>query len=399
MYLCDGGRGGSTRPYERAPESPFVRSSPRLPTEFGETIIDCVRPHCDNWFSYPEQSPTLLACALTCRAWRPRAQLNIWKAVLFMHSERIIAQFFVAARSDPLRLAPLVRTMCMHPLGEVSLGVFMGSTLPNLRVLTLEPEEVSWKTFPARASRMRLPLLASVAQLPLFACSFHTVKDVFDVVWTCASLERLTMLKCSFTREHLTDADATRLSVMRKRPGACERLTELKLCGHPFDRASTPSGSVFGSVVSKLDIAYWDLAESVDSLPPIITSYASLQTLVLTGFILDTEIWNERPALIPSLAATLSNPAILHTLVLHIETSYATDESTIDTICGPDIADIESGVSLRDVLCGLTRLEVRIAGVPFDSEKWWSTQISERLPCMRSVLAVYITKIKEVGMW
>ncbi len=179
---------------------------------------------------------------------------------------------------------------------------------------------------------------------------------------------------------------------------------------------------MFGSVVSKLDIAYWDLAESgehdcrdqapltqnsladnrhclVDSLPPIITSYASLQTLVLTGFILDTEIWNERPALIPSLAATLSNPAILHTLVLHIETSYATDESTIDTICGPDIADIESGVSLRDVLCGLTRLEVRIAGVPCDSEKWWSTQISERLPCMRSVLAVYITKIKEVGMW
>lgn len=202
-------------------------SSPLLPTELCETIIDFVRPDCDHWFDYPEQRPTLLACALTCRSWRPRAQLNLWKAVLFEHSERIIPEFFVAVRSDPLRLAPLVRSMCMHPFGEVSLEVFMGPTLPNLRVLTIE--EVSWKMFPGRASRMRLPLLASIAQLQLCACSFHTVKEVFDIVWACASLERFTMLKCSFTRERLTEAEAARLSVMRKRPGACERLTELKL--------------------------------------------------------------------------------------------------------------------------------------------------------------------------
>lgn len=102
-----------------------MQSSPLLPTEICEIIIDVVRPDCDHWFTYPEQSPTLLACALTCRAWRPRAQLNLWKAVLFMHSERIIPEFFVAVRSDPLRLAPLVRSMCMHPFGErLSLEVF-----------------------------------------------------------------------------------------------------------------------------------------------------------------------------------------------------------------------------------------------------------------------------------
>lgn len=138
---------------------------------------------------------------------------------------------------------------------------------------------------------------------------------------------------------------------------------------------------------------------SVDSLPRILASYVSLHTLILTGFIWDIEIWNERPALIPSLATTLANPAALHTLIVHIETSYATDESTIDAICGQDVADIASGLSLRDVLCGLTRLEVRIAGVPFVREKWWSTQISERLPCMRDVVAVTVMKIKEVGLW
>lgn len=84
---------------------------------------------------------------------------------------------------------------------------------------------------------------------------------------------------------------------------------------------------------------------------------------------------------------------------MHIETSYATDESTIDAICGQEVADIASGLSLRDVLCGLTRLEVRIAGVPFDSKKWWFTQISERLPCMRDVLGVSVMKIKKVGLW
>ncbi|KAI0638780.1 hypothetical protein C8Q77DRAFT_5504 [Trametes polyzona] len=374
--------------------------SSRLPTELCEAIIDAIRPTCDDWFSYPEQSGPLLACSLTCRAWRPRAQLNLWKAVLLRHSERILPQFVAAARGSPERLAPLVRTMCLRPFGEkVPLELLMGGpALPNLRLLTME--EVTWVPFPPRASRMRMPLLASVCDLRLSACSFHTVKDLLGVVWACASLADLVVLRCSFKREQFTEADAARLSTMRKRPGACEKLTRLKLFGHPFDHAHAPSGDVFGSAVTELDVVYSDFADSV-SLSRILLSFTSLQALTVTGFLWDASTWMDGPALIPALASFLPNQSALHILTLHIETSYESEERTLDAICGHEAANPadEDHTSLRALLPALTRLEVRIAGIPASSGGWWSAQIAERLPSMRSVLVFEVARIKEVGLW
>ncbi|KAI0353193.1 hypothetical protein OH77DRAFT_1512833 [Trametes cingulata] len=376
-------------------------SSSRLPIELCETIIDAIRPSCAAWYDDPRESPTLKACALTCRAWRPRAQLNLWKAVLLQHRERVMPEFVAAARGSPDRLAPLVRTMCLHPFGErVPLDVFMLG-LPNLHMLVLEA--VMWTPFPPRASRMRMPLLASVRELALSRCGFHTVKDMLDVVWSCPNLSRVVILNCSFTRERLTEAESARLSTLRKRPGACEKLTSLRLFGHPFEHLSAPSGSVFGSAVTDLDISYTDLAFSSTALPRLLASFPHLQTLSLTGFILDADSWKAGPGLIPSVAAALPSPRALRTMTVHVEMSYETDDRTIDALCrreAPQDATTTEDApapapNLRALLRGLTRLEVRLAGVPFESEDWWSAQIVKRLSSMREVLYFSVVKINK----
>ncbi|KAI0770950.1 hypothetical protein BD413DRAFT_613478 [Trametes elegans] len=379
----------------------------RLPVEVCEAVIDAIRPDFDNWFDFDTESHALWACALTCRAWRPRAQLVLWTSVFLQHHERI-PPFVAVVQRSPARLAPCVRTLCVHPFssGPVPLRLF-APALPALRVCAFEG--VPCMAFPPRAARMRMRAFAALVELRMSRCGFQCVGDLCDLVWACARLERLTVLDCTYAQPpeaRFSEADALRIAGMRRRPDACAKLARLKLFGHPFDHPAAPPGSVFGSAVTEFEMVYFDLASSI-SLGRTLSSFTALHTLSIVGFLLDADTWKTEPALIHSVLSALPPRAPLRTFVLHVETSYETDERTLDALCGREVheppdagATAEpSAPTVRTLAPGLTRLEVSIAGVPMSSQPWWSAQVKERMPSTCGILTVAVTKIKERGLW
>ncbi|KAI0353192.1 hypothetical protein OH77DRAFT_1427587 [Trametes cingulata] len=380
----------------------LVQESSRLPIELCETIIDLIRPgDLDDWKTFPEESRALRACALVCRAWRPRAQFNLWRAVVLRPRERIVPEFTAALRSNPDRLAPLVRRMRLHPLGAVVPLDFFMPTLPNLRALFMEG--VEWIAFPLRASRMRMPLLASLTELQFSRCTFRTVKDAFDIIWSCTSLTKVAVWKCTFSedQEKITESDAARLCAARKRrPAACAKVRQLKLAGHPFVHPCAPMGSVFGCAVTELEYTSRDVFSSLQSLSRILSSYGMLQVLKITGFLLQEDPEKPvPPGIIPSLTAALPNPAALRIMVIHVVSSYRCDEDTVAAICGQEILNESGSPCLRNLLSGLTRLEVQLGSHLIKDNAWWFERMTGRIPSMRDVLEIDMTRSRAFGLY
>jgi len=56
--------------------------TPTLPIEICEMIIDaCAEEHDGSFHWYPPRRAPLLACALTCKAWLPRALIGLYRTV------------------------------------------------------------------------------------------------------------------------------------------------------------------------------------------------------------------------------------------------------------------------------------------------------------------------------
>lgn len=173
----------------------------------------------------------LYACALTCRAWRVRAQHLLWKFPRIVKGHNL-SLFTAAIRTAPMEL-PTTTLVLENPnnvgadLDLKSAGELFIQPFPHLQLLRCTGIRFDGGP-PLQALRMRLPFFANIAALWLRGCSFHTPRVFLDVVWACPNLSSLHADGCStFLRRfppgplHLT----TTCEHLR----ACRKLTYLKL--------------------------------------------------------------------------------------------------------------------------------------------------------------------------
>lgn len=108
-----------------------------------------------DWTAIPEPAPclrVLCACALTCRAWRIRAQRLLWI------SPRLVDRPHIALFTKNLRTAPirLVTTLAFEHRGHHRSGELFMHAFPNLRLLSYR--KVDFECGPPLAFfRLRLP--------------------------------------------------------------------------------------------------------------------------------------------------------------------------------------------------------------------------------------------------
>ncbi|KAI0353190.1 hypothetical protein OH77DRAFT_1427580 [Trametes cingulata] len=362
-----------------------VQESSRLPLELCEAIIDLIRPGgLDDWKTFPEESKVLRACALVCRAWRHRAQFNLWRAVIlrktvtFQAGERVLPAYMETLRKPPERLAALVHSLRLHPIRRIAPLEFLMLRLPNLHLLAME--SIKWTALPLRASRMKMLVLVNLTELRISRCTFYAVKDLFDIIWSCKRLSRVALYECVFKKNYylFTEGDSTRLRLLQERRKACQNVTHLKLYGHPFDHEFAPAGSVLGSAVAELEYKSRNVAYACSiPLPRILASYLQLRSFFMTGFLLnsDDDPLKRDPPVIPALAAAFPNPAALRTIVIHVESSELSDERTIEAICGREMPEAQG------------------------DDHWWRTRMEERLYSLRDVLQVAVKDVGTFGLW
>lgn len=207
--------------------------------EICELIIDAV-------LVFPAKSPfveeqdecrstqrTLYACALTCRAWRIRAQQRLWGDI-HLFTDRDISVF-----NSVLRIAPawcITTTAALHLSGStysepMKLTAFNALSMHSLPNLTMLHCHLIMKSFNVcvRTLRMRLPFYAGLKELVLSDCTFDSVRVLLDVVWACPNVSALTIRGCKFSGSARVAAGAAHLSTICSHLRACQKLTSLSL--------------------------------------------------------------------------------------------------------------------------------------------------------------------------
>lgn len=213
----------------------------RIPIELCEAIMDTLP---DIWSAailrqYKpgiEMQHTLCACALTCRAWRVRAQLLLWGSP-YLEDERRLALFTAAIRTAP---KPLITSrLWLNQSTFVSSAELFMHTFPNLRRLTCWKVDFNCGPPPA-IFRMRLPFFASITVLQLVQCKFSSWRAVLDVVWAFPNLAVLDLLRISLKSKPLPAAGGrVDLSVIRGHLRACQKLTKIHWTFFYADQASS----------------------------------------------------------------------------------------------------------------------------------------------------------------
>ncbi|KAI0364796.1 hypothetical protein BV20DRAFT_974019 [Pilatotrama ljubarskyi] len=158
----------------------------------------------------------LCACAMTYRAWRPRAQF-LWKHVRLV-SQQSISRFIAAIRrsastdaNGSSSVSALVLVASPTPYGSVSYAdrmslsqadaLFMHSTL---RPSAIQAYMADFSLSP-KIVRMRLPAFTSVTQLVLFRCRFETIRAWCGLAGTsrCCPSGAASFPSCPSQREKL----------------------------------------------------------------------------------------------------------------------------------------------------------------------------------------------------
>lgn len=214
----------------------------RIPIEVCEAIMDALAYWDTAWRDEQTNPPlaifwlqhTLCACALTCRAWRVRAQLLLWNSPYPKNGPRLVL-FIAAIRTAP---NPLITSrLGLHNSTLASSAELFMHAFPNLRRLVCA--EVRFDHGPPLSIfRMRLPFFASITSLQLVRCRFGSWRAMLDVVWAFPNLASL--------RVRLSHMDITLpavgrhvdLSAIRGHLRACQKLIKIHLTLLQFDKAS-----------------------------------------------------------------------------------------------------------------------------------------------------------------
>ncbi|KAI0634395.1 hypothetical protein C8Q77DRAFT_751083 [Trametes polyzona] len=208
---------------------------------------------------------TLWACALTCRNWRIRAQMLLWRHPCIW-SGPAFPLFVAATRRLPHYYSRNTVTLHLRPrLKDQTLvnSLFLGPTAPHLR-------DLSWcnMQFNTRGAswvlRMRLPFFDSITSLELHRCSFSSARGLLDVIWSVPNILSLSMSYCwDFVDKTCTDETSARLSSACRQRKACQKLKTVKLDLLYFDGPYTLfGGTVLGTAITDLEVLFKDIAQA-----------------------------------------------------------------------------------------------------------------------------------------
>ncbi|KAI8970885.1 hypothetical protein BD414DRAFT_388950, partial [Trametes punicea] len=193
--------------------------SSRLHIELCEAVLDTIPsaiswpvrlhyPYCVTTYHVEDHilsQKTLCACALVCRAWRPRAQFLLWKYPI-LSSPESLARFVATIHHDVgKQWASFVSMLHLYPHRSSKPGASMKSQwiwlsvsdvfmqcFPNMR--TFYASHPGWMAN-SRLYHMRLPFFSSVTHLVLDGCTYETLRDM---IWSCHNLAILQISDCLF---------------------------------------------------------------------------------------------------------------------------------------------------------------------------------------------------------
>lgn len=152
---------------------------------------------------------TLRSCALTCRAWRERAQFLLWKHVVFtVEPSRQFSALLAAmlSRIADYQSPPVVSSLYM--LGQhMPIYGLMGRAIPPLPHWNL-PLATSWDSEvepgpPSALDRVRRPFFPALTDINLMRCTFNSVCDFFEFLWSCPRLSHLVLQDCDLQTGHV----------------------------------------------------------------------------------------------------------------------------------------------------------------------------------------------------
>ncbi|KAI0821820.1 hypothetical protein BC628DRAFT_778665 [Trametes gibbosa] len=207
----------------------------RFPIEVCEKIIDeVVQDHL-----WSTDRDTLRNCALTCRAWRPRAQCRLWGSPRSLDASSI-DMFIADLRHGPDHLLSLIHTLDIYFTYSDDIcrlnELLLTSRIPNLHTLELryasdvaQSPSLNLKLIHPRVLRMRPPLLSHVTRLKLSACHFGSLQMMFRMIWACPRLSSLELNSVwdFLVKTPVTEDAARSLVSTRKHLGACDCLMYL----------------------------------------------------------------------------------------------------------------------------------------------------------------------------
>ncbi|EKM59398.1 uncharacterized protein PHACADRAFT_181398 [Phanerochaete carnosa HHB-10118-sp] len=184
--------------------------SPRLPVEVSERIIDFVNASFVgyNHETDKDKRATLLACALTCRSWRPRSQLHLYHFVILDDKSQL--QSFADSLHQNSELGTYVFDLAIRgnragirfPSGIeqwTALLVFNLRFLPHLERLTLK--WCDWRCL-HRSFFAIISYVPSITSLSLSSIRLHASKELVYLVCSFPNLLELVLfgVQCSDAR-------------------------------------------------------------------------------------------------------------------------------------------------------------------------------------------------------
>lgn len=171
----------------------------------------------------------LCACALTCRAWRVRAQYLL-STFPQIRNESCLAHFTTAAVQESF-ITGLTLGDSYTPSADLDASkaseLFMRSCvrLEHFRCIEVRFDRGP----PLRLFRMRLPFFASITTLRLWSCTFQSFRAMLDVVWACPNLAMLNITDTKFGVKHSPAAGIRQMSAAVEHLRGCQKLTCLYL--------------------------------------------------------------------------------------------------------------------------------------------------------------------------
>lgn len=168
-----------------------VRRAPTLPTEVCERMIDHVAEHAPNPFidclyKTAKALMTLRACALTCRAWRPRSQLHLFQILRVDCSPSSPGGIDEITALLNGNSAIRLRIVALIAKGETahlpsSLHV-IPLKLPKYTITVHELRMGSGRFYPPRGIYPSMRQFKSVTKLTLSDITFHSLADLRQTV-------------------------------------------------------------------------------------------------------------------------------------------------------------------------------------------------------------------------
>lgn len=213
--------------------------SSRLPIEICEAVMNAL-PDCygfgplhrfEHKWRYRHNivmgQRALCACALTCRAWRVRAQYLLLTFPLIRNHARL-AHFTMAVGESPITGLTLGGYYDAPEPFDASKAseLFMR---PRLRLQHFRCIQVRFDRGPPFRLLRMLPFFASITILQMWRCIFQNFRGMMDVVWACPNLAMLGIIDVHFNVQPSSATGLRQMSAAVENLRACQKLTSLFL--------------------------------------------------------------------------------------------------------------------------------------------------------------------------